>query len=301
MDKKINFKDSFWPSFVLTILAGAVILAVVFSFMSRSVTSQELDDVFYSALDNQLKTEYGYRYKDLKDSSEFQSQTTLIRADQNGAISRQVVVYEQNIPGEETKVVTEGVGTKDTDYIKYVIAEGQGAEQLQPFVGKWAISESAPGQPAQLLARAIFDSPIMTGKLDNATRNNIMDSIKGDGNKNTNPVYIASSSEVRENGKKLYKYQTEFNYQSYIPLYQEYLRAINLPNLADELTAPEGDAKNVVTIFVDPATKSIVKVERELSEVSVTEYYNFNRFIAVPAVPDKVDMTYMEMQQALSQ
>lgn len=299
--KKINFKDSFWSSFVITILVGLAVLVIIFSFMSRSVTSEEFNDVFYSSLDKQLQSEFGFRFKELSQENTYQSQTTVIKANTEGAISREVVVSDNQTPGQESFVVTEGVGTKDADFIKYVIVEGENAEQAKDIVGKWVVNESAPGQPAQFLATAIFGSPIMTGKIDKNVRNNIMDSIKGEGNTNTNPVYIASSSVVRENGKKLYKYDVEFNLESYIPLYQEYLRSINLSNLADELAVPEGDSKITMTVFVDPATKGIIKVVPTGEQQPVVEYYNFNRYIPIPAVPDRVDMTYMEMQQALGQ
>jgi hypothetical protein len=291
-EKRNNlFKGPFWPIFLATIIFGSGLFILL-----RNVKPASSEQIFNEALSNQMQSDSIYRSKVIEQGKTTQSQVTQVQfGGTDGPVSRDVVKISNSANGQKSSVETEGVGTKDADYIRYISLETNGNKSDSKILGKWASNQSTEEQSAQFLDNAVFGSPVISGVSNPEVRKELMQKIIDSGSFKIEKT----DTNVKVNGQQVYKYTAQINLKTYIPIFQEYLKSVGMEDAASKLSAPRQDSYLPLTLFVDPTTKTIIKAENSEGGAAAEEYYTKTKYIVPPYVP-KVGITVNELQEGLS-
>jgi hypothetical protein len=285
------FKGPFWPIFLATIIFGSGLFILL-----NNVKPASSEQIFNEALSNQMQSDSIYRSKVIEQGKTVQSQVTQVQfGGENGPVSRDVVKISNTANGQKSSVETEGVGTKDADYIRYVSLETNGNKSDSKILGKWASNQGTEEQSAQFLDNAVFGSPVISGVSNAQVRKELMQQIIDTGSFKIEKV----DTNVTVNGQKVYKYTAKINLKTYIPIFQKYLESVGMKEAASKLSAPRQDSYLPITLFVDPTTKTIIKAENSEGGATAEEYYTKTQYIVPPTVP-KVGISVNELQEGLS-
>ena len=285
------FKGPFWPIFLATIIFGSGLFILL-----RNVKPASSEQIFNEALSNQMQSDSIYRSKVIEQGKTTQSQITQVQfGGADGPVSRDVVKISNSANGQKSSVETEGVGTKDADYIRYISLETNGNKSDSKILGKWASNQSTEEQSAQFLDNAVFGSPVISGVSNPEVRKELMQKIIDSGSFKIEKT----DTNVKVNGQQVYKYTAQINLKTYIPIFQEYLKSVVMEDAASKLSAPRQDSYLPLTLFVDPTTKTIIKAENSEGGAAAEEYYTKTKYIVPPYVP-KVGITVNELQEGLS-
>ena len=285
------FKGPFWPIFLATIVFGFGLFILL-----NNVKPASTDQVFNEALSNQMQSDSIYRSKVIEQGKTTQSQVTQVQfGGQDGPVSRDVVKISNTANGQKSSVETEGVGTNDADYIRYVSLETNGNKSDSKILGKWAANKATEEQSAQFLDNAVFGSPVISGVPSAKIRKELMQEITKTGSFKIEKV----DTNATVNGQTAYKYTAKINLKTYIPIFQQYLRSVGMEEAASKISAPRQDSFLPITLFVDPTTKTIIKAENSEGGATAEEYYTKTKYIVPPSVP-KVGITVSELQEGLS-
>ena len=283
----------FWPAFLATIVFGIVLFALLTT--NKPPTSQE---VLSEALSNQLNEQSIYRSKTVEEGKSKQVQVTEVSFENpDSPVSRDYVKLQNNAGDSVNIVETEGVGSKEADYIRYINVQNQNSNNAtQKILGRWAENKASEQQPAQFLENALFGSPLMSGGLTAQQADEIMNKLES-----SKAVKIQTvDTNYKEAGKKLYKYKLSLNLKEYIPIFQTYLQSIGMEESAAKLSAPSSDSFLPITVFVDPYTKKIVKVQNAQDSESAQDIYQRTSFIVPPAKPTSIKLSLEELQNAFA-
>lgn len=291
-NRETFIKNPFWPAFLATIVFGLVLFALLTT--NKPQASQE---VLNEALTNRLNEQTIYRSKTVEEGQSKQVQITEVSfTNPNDPVSRDFVKLETNNAGQVNKVETEGVGSKGADYIRYISVQNQANEATKKILGKWAENKATEVQPAQFLENAIFASPLMTGGVSSEEAKTLMQQII---EKKAIEVKTVDTN-AKIGNKKVYKYQLAINLKQYIPIFQQYLVDIGMKDAAAKLSAPSQDSYLPTTVYIDPVSKKIIKVENAQDGENAKDMYIRESFILPPAKPTSIKLSVEDLQNAFS-
>ncbi len=168
------------------------------------------------------------------------------------------------------KVSTEVIGTKDTDYTRYVSVESERRdEQGQPLdfsniIGVWATSEGS-GMSGQLLGQALLGlstpigaMPVPIANLGQDERQKLLDYIRDQ------DVYETDFSKAKTetvDGRKLITYDVKIQTIAYVALMKQFAQAAGLHELdALDPNSYQGAEPMELQFIVDARSKHLVRV-----------------------------------------
>lgn len=189
-------------------------------------------NVFYSMLDNSLKSRSIGRHVTQDNGSQQLDQRMQYTLGQNAQASSVTVLSQ----GEGTSVKTQSIGTPTEDYVRYIdIKTDQTGASGQPLdfshlLGIWGKYENM-GSENETRGELFGENTlgvIPTGYLPYEERKDIIDLIRKE---NVYSVDFSKTKRETVNGRPQYTYEVEVNSENYITMLKQFARAIGLTQL----------------------------------------------------------------------
>lgn len=198
---------------------------------------------------------------------------------------------------KEAKVTTETIGSKSSDYVRYVSIDGadglSGSDNLKKLIGTWARRDADPtkGITADFLNESLFGI-VPFGRLDNEAKSQLIEKM----NQKNLYEYSSAKREVK-NLRPVYIYRMSIKTEDLVEILSEYAR---LTGLADPSQFNPADYKGSPPISVD---LTIDILSRNLTHVTFNatnrteEYSGWNLYSPADLPDDAIPIE--ELQKRL--
>lgn len=213
-------------------------------------------------------------------------------------LAQSMTQLDQSSQNGDTSVITETVGTKDEDLVRYASIDIQGTnakkQNFDDILNVWGERKSDPetGQSVTFLSDALFMA-VPFGNLSSSQRHEVVDEIKHVG------LYKDAKTKTEfKNGRPVITYTVNLDPQALVKVLAKYAKVTGVgegegldPNIY------EGAAKIPIEIEVDVLSRHINVVNFTASNrQEIYESYNAKRYIELPE--DRI--TVNELQKRLS-
>ena len=201
--------------------------------------------------------------------------------------------------GERNRVVTENIGTANTDYIRYRaidISSGSGQTDTSVAENIWASRSADEGtQQTNFLNEGLF-GVVPFGNFEKNQVNLLRDMI------DKNEIYKYTSLDRKfENGRVIYKYEIEFLPSNLVEYLAEYAKLIGVD--AKNQLNPEsyvGAQPVMITIKVDLFSRELKSIEySDTGRVEEYSSFGLKRMIEIPS--ETISITELQQRLQLSQ
>lgn len=234
---------------LVTVLVFAVLAFCASGWLYWTKVFADPDKVLSASISKNLSTNSITRHVVQADSSGGIEQTSRISFFASEATAQSKTELTQKVSAiRDTKVTTETIGTKSTDFVRYVSLEGAdgvpGADNLKKLLGTWAKKESNPeqGTSTDFLNEALFGI-VPFGRLDEASKKQLIDMIN-----EKNLYKYSSAKKEMKNMRPVYVYRMSINIEDLVQILSEYAR---ITGLADPSQFNSEDYKGSPPISVD--------------------------------------------------
>jgi hypothetical protein len=290
-------KLSFGQSVLLIALASAVLLGFSGWYWYKNVLTDP-SRVMSDVLDKSLQTSSVSR-KVVQSGNQNKVDQSLFLSFSPEVAARSVTHLEESGTSGNSSVVTETIGTKDTDYVRYesidVSSRNAPKQNFDNVVKVWGERKQNPekNQPASFLNDALFVA-IPFGNLNNEQRNKIKTEIT-----NVN-LYKTTKTETKLiNGRPTMTYTFEISPQALVQVLAKYVETTGVGN-AKELDPAqyEGAPSTPITVEIDLLSRHINKIEFvDSARTETYSAYNVQQKVELPDDTIGID----ELQKRLSE
>lgn len=288
---------SFGQSIFLLVVAGLALLAVSGRYWYQNVFTDP-DRVMSDVLDKSLQTTSVYRTVEQK-GTQNQVGQSLYLAFSPDVAARSVTRLQESGANGNSSVVTETIGTKNTDYVRYdsidISSRNTPKQSFDNIVNVWGKRQQSPDsqQPVSFLNDALFVA-VPFGNLDKDQRRVIKDEIS-----KVN-LYKTSKTETQYiNSRPTMTYTVDISPKALVQVLAKYVLVTGVGN-AGELDPEqyEGAPATQITIQVDLLSRHVNKIEfGESGRTETYGGYNIEQFVKLPAETIEID----ELQNRLSE
>lgn len=262
MTKKQSFASEHAPTILVILFALIVLVGGLWAW--HRYVFMDAERTFWSTVDANLQT-YGVT----KNLTQEEANNKVDRFVQlqfgDPTVVRDVSVIEQDNNGQETKVISEVLGTKDQNFIRYRQLDApstNGARDFSEVVGRWAVEDVGDGSNVQsaALRDAIIGSVygLPFANVSPAERQELVNFMKD------NEVYSAdfnATSILNRDGKTYYQYAVTTNVSAYIAMIQKLDAMIGLNQLQQlQPSDYESEPDVEIVMVIDPKARQLVEL-----------------------------------------
>jgi len=282
--KKRVSKQTAILTIALTVAVAAFVVSGAF-WWSRIFMNP--DKVFQSMLANNLSSRSVSRNVVQNDPSNGVDQSTYVSFSAPEVVSQsRTVLSQKNRDRSTTTVTTETIGTKNTDLVRYVSAEGaEGlsiAGNIQGILGVWASRQpdTGKGESATFLNEAVF-SVVPFGNLTQSQRSQLIDYINQQDVYQYNPVAVKKSF---KNGRYIYTYNVQLSPKAFVGLLAKYVEVTGIGD-SSQLDPSAYESAGPINLKMDIDILSRQLIEIDYGSNGRSETYpsrNLYRDIKIP-------------------
>ncbi|MBI5357853.1 hypothetical protein HZB74_03340 [Candidatus Saccharibacteria bacterium] len=282
---KLSFKKSLKKPKISQryLLSGLFVLAVAVFCLSGwlywTKVLADADRVLNDSIAKNLGINSVTRHVVQADSSGGIEQTAHLSFFAPDALARSKTELTQKTSARnEAKVTTETIGTKSTDYVRYVSVDGAdglaGADNLKKLIGTWAKREADPekGATTDFLNESLFGI-VPFGRLTDDAKKQLIDKI----NEKDLYKYSSATREIK-NLRPVYVYRMSIKTEDLVEILSEYAR---LTGLADPSQFNpkdyEGSPPISVDITIDVLSRNLTSVTYNATN-RTEEYSGWNLY-----------------------
>lgn len=288
---------SFGQSIFLLVLLTLGLLAITGRYWYQNVFTNP-DRVMSDVLDKSLQTTSVYRTVEQK-GNQNQIEQSLYLSFSPKVAAQSVTHLEERGAAGNSSVVTQTIGTTDTDYVRYesidVSSRNTPKQNFDNIVNVWGKRQQSAesAQPVSFLNDALFVA-VPFGNLDTNQRQQIKDEItKVD-------LYKTTKTETQViNGRPTMTYSVSISPKALVQVLAKYV-AVTGVGSAQELDPDqyEGTQATDITIQVDLLSRHINKIEfGDSGRTETYGGYNLERNVDLPTETIEID----ELQRRLSE
>lgn len=287
---KLTFKQTI----SLLILAAIVLFAASGYYWYKQVLTNP-QRILSGMLDKSLQSSSVQRSVSQKGGQSTSEQAVFMSFSPKVVAQSVTKLEEQSMAGK-TKVTTETLGTKETDYIRYKSIEVSGgkAPNLSNIEGVWGKrgGNTEKGQPASFLNEALLIA-VPFGNLNTSQRAEVKNEIS------KVKLYDAAKTQTEfKNGRPVITYTTSLDPKSLVQVLSKYVEVTNVGTTA-ELNPQnyEGAEKIQIRLEVDVLTRHLKSIEFANSgRLETYRGYNLGKQIDLPKQTIGVDELQSRLQ-----
>lgn len=256
---------------VSRLIGGIVLVALILFGVSGYAWWQKVysdpEKAFWSMLDNSLTTASVTKHVMQNAQDGGLDQITILNLQGQGTAQAVTKLTQPGSSGGTDAVVTESIGTKDADYVRYTSIKtsqtGKNGQSLD-FSGVLNIwgksSGSADGQAsgAQFLKGTIF-GVVPFAPLNSAQRSSVLSTMA---HSNMYSVDYSKATTKVQNGRKVFVYQVSVNAQGYVATLKQFAHELGIKDL-DNL-----DPQTYASAPAQQMEFSIDKISRQLTNIT---------------------------------
>lgn len=287
-------------------VASALVTALIISLISGAAWGvhqyTQPDAVFSGMLVNNLSTNSVTRKTVSDQQGENVTQYAQLSFVGQPRTHAVIVLRQKNEAGKENIVKTETIGTKDTDYSRYISVETDqktttGAPlDFSKIEGTWGktSTEGPAAQPAQFLQQATLGL-VPFANLQASVRDKIIDQLEDKGAYQIDYQKLESG---KIGNKKVWIYPVQVNVEQYVGILKDIAKQSGIGNLEELDPAAYKDAPPLKLKF------SVAKFSRQLLRISYEDgtqqedysNYGLNSPIELPAKTISVEELQKQLQ-----
>ncbi len=283
---------------IKTIIAVAVILFVVSSIIWWRQIRNNPENIFRSVINNNLRTASVTRTTAQESGAQKLKQIMRIQNRTQHVTNGKTILSQ----GKGTVVITESIGTPNTEYIRYVSidtdqknSKGQGLS-FDGVLGLWAENNPEENKLSSLYQDVTIGGFFLFADLDAQSRQTLVNKIFDNG---VYDVDYATSKRFNVSGRPKMSYKIKLNLKQYITSIQEYGKMVGISQF-DEIdpNAYEGAEPIAMSVVVDVLTQRIDAVKTD--DGSTDQTYNGYGIIENINIPQNA-MPASELQEKLTE
>ena len=262
MAKKQSFASENAPTILVVLFALIVLVGGLWAW--HRYVFMDAERTFWSTVDANLQA-YGVT----KNLTQEEANNKVDRFVQlqfgDPTVVRDVSVIEQENNGQETKVISEVLGTKDQNFIRYRQLDApsaNGARDFSDVVGRWAVEDVGDGSNVQSAAlRDAIIGSVYGLPFANVSPTQRQELVKFMKDSNVYSADFNATSILNRDGKTYYQYNVTTNVSAYIAMIQKLDAMIGLNQLQQlQPSDYESEPDVEIVMVIDPKARQLTEL-----------------------------------------